>query len=162
MHECELCRRKWEYVRLIAVSLAATGRVTASCQGNGSRSHTYRCSNTINVIILKERDRKKCCHHSFHSAWINHIGTMNKIEQVPERFHAYHACSTAFNRSYKRVSKILAYVCHDKHFQSVFIEERRLNLSVIRLRNTQEKVYVLWCFWQVSTLSRSLCLYLHM
>lgn len=37
---------------------------------------------------------------------------MNEIEQVPERFHGYSACSVAFNRSYRGVSKILAFVCH--------------------------------------------------
>ncbi len=59
MHECELCRQKYEHVRLIAVSLTITDRVTASCQGKGSRSHIHRCSNTINVIIVKKGMREK-------------------------------------------------------------------------------------------------------
>jgi hypothetical protein len=110
----ELCRRKWEHAHLIAVSLATTDRVTASCQGKGSRSHIRRhCrSNAINSIIVRKIEASFFFLLSFNLAWINHISSMNEIEQVPERFHGYSACSLAFNRSYRGVSKILAFVCH--------------------------------------------------
>jgi hypothetical protein len=116
-HECNLCRRKWEHVHLIAVSLAIADRVTASCQGKGSCSHIHRYSNTISVLNVKKGMREKeasffFLFFSFNSAWINHISSLNEMEEVPERFHVYNACSVAFNRSYKRVSKILEYVCH--------------------------------------------------
>ncbi len=64
-HEYELCRRNEERVHLIAVSLAATDRVTASCQGNGSRSHLHRCSNTINIRIVEEGKREMWASSSF-------------------------------------------------------------------------------------------------
>lgn len=54
-HERKFCRRKWEHAPLIALSLAATDRVTASCQGKGSRSH--RCSNAINAVIVRQTQR---------------------------------------------------------------------------------------------------------
>ncbi len=49
---------------------------------------------------------------------------MNEIEQVPERFHAYGACSVAFNRSSRGVSKILAFVCHTNISFSPKIERK--------------------------------------
>lgn len=76
------------HVRLIVVSLVITDRLTAFCQGKGSRLHLCHCSNTIeqeNVAIQ--------------SARVKHISAMNEIEQVPERFHGRTACAIAFNRS---------------------------------------------------------------
>ena len=58
-HACLFCQRKWEHAHLIAVSLVVTDRVTAPCQGIGSRSQTRHRSKAINSIRVREREREK-------------------------------------------------------------------------------------------------------
>lgn len=58
-HACLFCQRKWEHAHLIAVSLVVTDRVTAPCQGIGSRSQTRHRSKAINSIRVRERARAR-------------------------------------------------------------------------------------------------------